>query len=50
MKFLELKYIIKGIQDQHVKMQSNFNHIRKDAGYLDKEEMKQKLIKDIKKR
>ena len=27
-----------------VKMQSNFNHIRKDTGYLDKEELKQKLI------
>ena len=33
-----------------MKAQSNFQHLRRDAGYLDKDEAKQKLIKDIKKR
>ena len=45
-----MKYIIKTIQDQHEKIQSSFKYLRKDVGCMDRKAIKQKLLRDIRRR
>ena len=50
MRFLEMKFIIKNIKNHNSKMQTDLDFIKKDTGFKDRSEIKQKLIKDIEKR
>lgn len=50
LRVLEMRFMIQGILDQHTKMQINFKNLRKDAGLLDKDDLKNKLIQDLKER